>query len=252
MNDIGRLEPSFADAIAAIEQNSGLPPSRQTHWVCSLRQITKALGRPPESLAARWGAVAQRINRLHHVGSGVEWKTLANHKSNAKAALHWCCKNNELPLRGAPLNEEWRQLRKSIVDLAHLTKLSGLIRYCSMKGIVPAAVTEAVVDDYMRYRRETTALAIDIKARRAIARAWNASRKLPGWPQQLLVEPPLKTNTEWPQWRDFPVSLQKDIESYLTSLTKPRRGIDKRRLGACKSSAIRTRRMISSPSPRGP
>jgi integrase len=145
-------------------------------------------------------------------------------------------------LRGAPLTEEWRQLRKSIVDRAHLTKLSGLIRYCSMKGIVPAAVTEAVVDDYMRHRRETTALAIDIKARRAIARAWNASRKLPGWPQQLLVEPPLKTNTEWPQWRDFPASLQEDIDNYLISLTKPRRGIDKKRLGACKPSTIRTRR----------
>ena len=63
MNDIGRPEPTFADAIAAIEQNSELPPSRRTHWVCSLRQIAKALGRPPESLAARWGAVAQRINR---------------------------------------------------------------------------------------------------------------------------------------------------------------------------------------------
>ena len=40
-------------------------------------------------------------------------------------------------------------------------------------------MTEAVVDDYMRYRGETTALAVDTKARRAIARAWNASRKLP-------------------------------------------------------------------------
>jgi hypothetical protein len=85
MDDNGRLEPSFADAITAIEQSSELPPSRLTHWVCSLRRIAKALDRPPESLAARWGAVAQRINRLHHVGSGVEWKTLANHKSNATA-----------------------------------------------------------------------------------------------------------------------------------------------------------------------
>ena len=242
MDDNGLLEPSFADAIAAIEQSSELPPSRRTHWVCSLRQIAKALGRPPESLAARWGAVALKVNQLHHAGSGVEWKTLANHKSNAKAALHWYRKDSELPLRGAPLTEEWRQLRKSIVDLAHLTKLSGLIRYCSMKGIAPATVTEAVVDDYMRYREETTALAVDIKARRAIARAWNTSRKLPGWPQQPLQEPPLKANTEWPNWRDFPASLQEEIESYLKSLTKPRRGIDKKRLGACKLSTIRTRR----------
>jgi hypothetical protein len=194
MDDNGLLEPSFADAIAAIEQSSEVSPSRRTHWVCSLRQIAKALGRPPESIAARWGAVALKVNQLHHAGSGMEWKTLANHKSNAKAALHLYRKDNELPLRGAPLTVEWRQRRKSIVDLFRRAKLSGLIRYCSMKGIAPAAVTEAVVDDYMRYRGETTALAVDIKARRAIVRAWNASRKLLGWPQQLLEEPPLKAN----------------------------------------------------------
>lgn len=242
MDDNGLLEPSFADAIAAIEQGSELPPSRRTHWVCSLRQIAKALGRPVESVAARWGAVALKVNQLHHVGSGVEWKTLANHKSNAKAALHWYRKDNELPLRGMPLAPEWQQLRGRIKDRSHLAKLSGLIRYCSMKAIAPEAVTDAIVDEYMRYRGETTALAVDIKARRAIARAWNASRRLPGWPQQTLTEPPLKTNTDWPQWRDFPAALQKETEIYLSSLAKPRRGIDKKRLGACKLSTIRTRR----------
>ena len=33
------------------------------------------------------GAVALKVNQLHHANSGMEWKTLANHKSNAKAAL---------------------------------------------------------------------------------------------------------------------------------------------------------------------
>ena len=42
--------------------------------------------------------------------------------------------------------------------------------------------------------------------------------------------------------RDFPAALQEEIEGYLYSLTKPRRGIDKKRLGACKVSTIRTRR----------
>jgi len=103
-----------------------------------------------------------------------------------------------------------------------------------MKAIAPEAVTDAIVDDYMRYRGETTALAVDIKARRGIARAWNASRSIPGWPEQTLEEPPLNEKATRPQWRDFPASLQEEIESYLKSLTKPRRGIDNKRLGACK------------------
>ncbi len=49
--------------------------------------IAKALDRPPESLAARWGAVIQQVKELHHANCGMSWKTLANHKANAKAAL---------------------------------------------------------------------------------------------------------------------------------------------------------------------
>ncbi|MGA2842248.1 MAG: site-specific integrase [Steroidobacteraceae bacterium] len=243
MTENALLEPSFADAIAAIEQASDLPPAKRTHWASSLRQIAKALGRPPESIAARWGAVALSINLLHHSNTGVAWKTLANHKSNAKAATHWFQKDNGLQKRGTPLIPEWKALRRKLSDLSRKSKLSGLIRYCSLKGIMPAEVDDTVVDNYMDYRAKTTALATDVKARRAIARAWNASRGLKGWPQQTLTEPPLKATTGWPRWGDFPLSLQKEVQNHLDSLTRPRRGIDGKRLSPCKASTIRTRKV---------
>ena len=71
MSEIALLEPSFADAIAAIEKAEALPRSKRTHWACSLRNVAKALDRPLESIAARWGAVALQINQLHHANSGV-------------------------------------------------------------------------------------------------------------------------------------------------------------------------------------
>jgi integrase len=240
MNETTLLEPSFADAIAAIEQAKELAPSKRVHWICSLRQIAKALNRPLESIAARWGAVGVKVNQLHHVG--MEWKTLANHKSNAKAALFWFRNENALPLRGAPLHPAWQRLRRKLVDRSRLAKLSGLLRYCSMKGIAPNAVDERVVDDYMRYRAETTALAVDIKARRAIARAWNSSREIGGWPRQQLAEPPLKA-CEWPRWEDFAQQLRNDIDTELTSLTKKRRSPTGKRLRPCKPSTLRTRRV---------
>ena len=195
----GLLEPSFADAIAAIEQAKELPAWKRTHWCCPLRIIAKALDRPPESIAARWGAVALKVNLLHHANSGIEWKTLANHKANAKAALFWFRGEQGLLRRGRPLMPEWQPLRRDLKDLSLRGKLSGLIRYCSLKGIAPGAVDQAVVDAYMAYRKETTALAVDIKARRAIARAWNASRGIEGWPQQELIGPPLKAK-QGPRW----------------------------------------------------
>jgi integrase len=241
MSEQALLELSFADAIAAIENAEALPQSKRTHWSCSLRKIAKALDRPPESIAARWVAVALQINQLHHANNGVAWKTLANHKANAKAALFWFRNEQGLPGRGTPLDPEWKKLRRRLKDRSCLAKLSGLIRYCSLKGIKPKAVDEAVVDSYMAYRKETTALAVDIKARRAIARAWNASRTIEGWPQQQLIEPPLKPK-EGPRWEDFPEQLQNEVDSHLKFLTTHRRSRDGKRLRPCKASTLRTRR----------
>ncbi len=235
------LEPSFADAVVAIERDMELPSSKRTHWCCSLRRIAKALDRPVESVAARWGAVALQVNQLHHANSGVEWKTLANHKSNAKQALAWFSRERGLPLRGTPLKPEWQQLRRRLKDLSRLAKLSGLIRFCSIKGIPPGAVDEPAIDAYMAYRKETTALAVDTKARRAIARAWNASRSIEGWPQQLLIEPPLKAKAG-PSWEEFPQQLQDDVTSHLRFLASHRRGHTGKHLRPCKASTLRTRR----------
>src|SRR6516162_6511307 len=235
------LEPSFADAIAAIDEAKELPLSKRTHWCCSLRSIAKALDRPPESIAARWGAVALQVSQLHHANSGVEWKTLANHKSNAKRALAWFSGEQGRPLRGTPLKPEWLRLRRLLKDRSRLAKLSGLIRYCSLKDIAPSAVDEAVIDDYMAYRKETTALAVDTKARRAIARAWNASRSIEGWPQQQLIEPPLKVK-EGPRWEGFPQQLQDDVASHLKFLATHRRSQSGKHLRPCKASTLRTRR----------
>jgi hypothetical protein len=71
MNANGLLEPSFADAMVAIEQAKELPASKRTHWCCSLRIIAKALERPPESIAARWGAVALKVNLLLERGLAI-------------------------------------------------------------------------------------------------------------------------------------------------------------------------------------
>jgi len=240
MTENGLLEASFAGAIAAI-QKAELPAAKRTHWCCSVRSIAKALNRPPESIPARWGAVAFQVNRLHHANSGVEWKTLANHKANAKAALLWFAGEQGLPRRGMPLRPAWKVLRRSLKDRWALATLSGLIRYSSLKDIAPEAVDEAVIDAYMGYRKETTALAVDTKARRAIARAWNASRAIAGWPQQQLIEPPLKAK-EGPRWEDFPQRLQADAAAHLKFLATHRRSQSGKHLRPCKASTLRTRR----------
>jgi len=239
MTETPLLEPSFDDAAAAIEATTDLPILTRSHWLCSLRQIAKMIDRPMECIAARWTSARFPIGRLHHARVGANPKTLANHKSNAKAALLWFASERNVPRRGMPLTREWEQLRSRLPDRRARSVLSHLMRYCSPRGMVPAAVDGTAIDTYMRYRAETTALACDAAARRSIARAWNRCiGVVEGWPANRLVEPASKA-MKGPAWEDFPEGLRSDVEAHLNRLTQIRRSAKGKRIRPCKPTTIR-------------
>jgi integrase len=236
------LEPSFADVATAIESAVDLPVRTRSHWLCSLRQIAKAMDKPMETISARWTAARFAIGRLHHARVGSNPKTLANHKSNVRAALLWFAKEADVPSRGMPFTTEWELLRHRLSDRRSRSTLSSLMRYCSARQIGPAAVDETVIDAYMRYRAETTALASNAAARRAIARAWNGCTDVvEDWPGRQLMEPAVQT-VEGPAWEQFPEGLRTDVDAFLSGLTRIRRSANGKRIRPCKCSTIRTRR----------
>jgi integrase len=231
------LEPSLIDLIAAIEQAAELSEQRQRHWVCSIRQITKWLDRPPEVIPARSNALMFSLGQLHHARVGVTAKTLANHRANVRAALRWFGKERS-PQRGAMLTPEWSRLRDGLDDRLR-QRLSSLMRYSSARGLDPSSVDDKVFDEYWRYRTETTALPSRDNVRRYIVRAWNAFAAADGYRLARLTEPPLKV-TE-PAWDFFPEGLRKDIDNYLDGLAKPHRTLNGNRIQPCSASTIRNR-----------
>ena len=243
MTDTVLIEPSFADALAAINAAPGLSAAKRSHWACSLRQIAQAMDKPIELIPARWTSVRHPIGRLHHVRVGSTAKTLANHKSNVRAALFWFAQEKEFSARGAPFTTDWAALWERLPGRRSTrANLSGLMRYCSARGVNPPAVGEHVIDDYMLYRAETTALATDSAARRAIARTWNACvDMIAGWPSQRLIEPAVE-DTQRLAWEVFSAGLRADVERYLAGLTKIRRGANGKRIRPCTPSSIKTRR----------
>jgi integrase len=236
------IEPTFSVAMTAIEDAADLSASVKRHWVCSLRQIAKWLDRPVEVTPARWTAIRLPVGQLHHARLGVTAKTVANHKSNVAAALRWFGKEHNVPSRGVALSAEWATLRDGIGDRGRRARLYGLMRYCSGRSLMPAAVDDAVVADYLRYRAATTSLTASSMARRSIARAWNLSAgENPAWPAQRLTEPPVKAQ-EGPAWDEFPESLRRDIDRYLAGLGKVRKGPNGKRSRPCSPKTIKTRR----------
>jgi integrase len=242
MNEMLLLEPSFAEVAKAIERAVDIPAPTGTQWLCSLRQISKALDKPMEVVQARWTAARFPIDRLHHAVLGMNAKTLANHKANVRAALRWFAKEEKLPSRGMPLAGEWQDLRQRLTDRRTRAILSSAMRYFSARRIAPAAVDEIAVEAYMQYRARTTALVADDGARRAIARAWNGCiGVIEGWPERRLMEPTIKATVE-PNWEKFPEGLRRDIEAYVGGLARIRRDARGNRLRPCKPSTIRSRR----------
>jgi integrase len=241
MTETTLLEPSFADVTTAIERSLDLPARTRSHWLCSLRQIAKALDKPMEAIPARWTAARFALDRLHHARVGSNAKTLANHKANVWAALRWFAQKEHVPSRGVPFTDEWQVLRQGLPDRRTRASLSSLMRYCSARRIDPASVDEVVLDAYMRYRAETTSLASGDAARRSIARAWNSCvGVVEGWPARRLIEPAVKTK-DGPAWEEFSEGLRRDVDVVLSGLTRVRRDAKGKRLRPCKQSTVRTR-----------
>jgi integrase len=236
------LEPSFADAIRAIEDASDLPNHLRQHWPCSLRRIADGLDRPLELIPARWSAIRQPVEKLHHARMDMTFKTLANHRANVRAALRWLAGEQGLPTRGAPLDEHWAKLRDGIRDKGVRARLYGLMRYASARGIAPDDMNDAVLEAYLAYRAETTALASGIAAARSIARSWNRCvAEIKGWPKVWLVEPELARDPDALPWEEVPEYLRQEIEGYLGMFSKKRRSASGKLLRKAKASTIRTR-----------
>jgi integrase len=235
------LGPTFVDLIAAIEQAAELSERTRRHWGCSARQISRCLDRPAAVIPARLNAVEVPLRQLHHVRVGVTAKTLANHKSNVRAALRWFGKGQDVPRHGIRLSADWTAFRGK-VGRPLRDRLYSLIRFCSFRGISPGSVDDQIFDDYWRYRAETTALESSNAVRRQTARAWNACKgAIDDGPLQRLTEPPIKAKAG-PAWEDFPESLRTDIDGYLGGLAKPHRSFSGSRIRPCKASTIDTRR----------
>jgi len=128
------LSEPFVDLIDEIEQATNLSEERRRHWVCSLRQIAKSLDRSAEVIPARWSAIRIAVGQLHHARVGVTAKTLANHKSNVKAALRWFTKKHELPQHGVRLTRDWARFRGGL----DFTSWSGSPVWCA-GGLTPGS-----------------------------------------------------------------------------------------------------------------
>ena len=238
-------EPSFADAITAIDSAGDLPASRKRHWATSLRQMANYLDRPTATIPARIAAIADAVRKLHPEWLNVNAKTFANHRANVRAALLWYNRQSRGTGRGAPIADVYRRLLDQVDDRHERDQLSPFFRYLTAANVEPTDVGDAQVADYVAFRREAGFREVRFGQTRALVRCWNRhAEQTAGWPRIRLTEPALKTASAGPLWEDFPEGLRADIDRHCALLAKPRKSSSGKRLRPCAPSTISMRRRV--------
>ena len=236
-------EPSFADAMAAIEKAEDLLPKQKCHWCSSLRQMARYLNRPPSLIPTRIAAIGPAVRDLHPARLGVKPKTFANHRANAKAALLWFNRQQPDSGRKAPMDPRYRSLLGQVEDRYAKDMLSPFFRFLSAHDIRPDDVRSDHVESFQAYRRETSFGTVERSQHRALVRYWNASAaRIPVWPKITFTEPPYVKGFTGPAWEDFPQGLRDDIDAYCERIGKRHKTISGKIFPRCKQSTIDMRR----------
>ena len=236
-------EPSFADAMGAIEKAEDLSPTQKRHWLTSLRKMARYLDRPVSLIPTRIAAIAKAVEKLHPARLEVKPKTFANHRANAKAALLWFNRQQPDSGRKAPMDPRYRSLLEQVEDPYAKDVLSPFFRFLSARGVQPDDVHDDHTEDFQVYRTETSFRKVRRSPLRSLVRYWNTgAARVPAWPQITLTEPPYEKSFTGPAVEDFPQGLRDGIDAYCERIGKRHKTVSGRVFPPCKQSTIDTRR----------
>jgi integrase len=232
-------EPSFADVLHAISNDERLSDDRKRHWSTSLRKVADYLGRPLPIIPARISGISQQIRALHPRRLGVNGKTFANHRANARAALNWFKDRKGGLGRQAAMATAYRDLLTLIGCRHHRDLISPFFRFLSMEGIHPTDICDRHLPAYVAYCGATKFRPLRNSTVRSLARHFNLyAETTKEWPDIAISVPAARTADDRLPWDQVPAGLRSDIEVVLKRRSRPRKSASGRRLRGCKQSTL--------------
>ena len=204
----------------AVETDADLPPTRRRDAISAINRFCDLTGLDPHATLANVATVRRHAASLHPQTAGVSAKTLQNMRSALNFALRRY--TSSAPRRGkAGLSPEWQILwdRLPAGDLRY--GLSRLLHFCSARDIAPKAVSDAILEAFLRWLHEETLVKRPETLHRRNILLWNkACEAVPGWPNQRLTVP-VGHETYCLKWCDMPSNLRCDAEAWLAAGANP-------------------------------
>jgi integrase len=212
---IGATQLTLADLLATLS-TAVLPPKRLADLQSSVRTICRIVGRNPEHIPLDL-PVIRRI--LKHEAPGTEGpskKTLQNLRSNLGAAIKASGLKSLLRTAGQQLAPEWSAVLQAIGKKGPRTSLSRFSRFCSAKRIAPAAVDDAVFEEFRIHLELETLVYNPEKSLTKAIWGWNAAcTTLPEFPGSPVTPRPIGRVAKRRSFAELPASFVADLEAHL-------------------------------------
>lgn len=218
---VRRGEATLADAVACVRL--------RTDWnaeagriVGAVRRLSEALGTAPEAVPARLQHVDGLFGRFSAADFGVQARTYGTLKSRVRRAVALVDHEARTHLKASGLTGPWRHLHDAAKAVGtgrvrgEMVALWPLVRFCHARGLIPHAVTDAVVQDLLDHL-ETRGVTGAFEVARKVVYAWQGLQAgVPGWPEQRLTRLYASSASAraWPAFQDLPENIRAIWDGY--------------------------------------
>jgi integrase len=213
--DAEKSPVTLAHVLSGLERNRAISDVRRRDLRSAVNRVARLHGDEPSGIRLDLPMISKRLASPMPAAAGLSEKTLANVRSNFLAAVRTSGIRQAPSLAKTPMTPSWRKLMTDLSSKRMHIGLSRLARWCSSRGIDPASVGDAVLEQFIEAVREGTLHRKPNVLRRNVALIWNEAAQNSQGALKRVIVPSFRQPARRLDWSRLPKSFRSDIEAYL-------------------------------------
>lgn len=232
---------TLQDVMDRVAANPNIAVSRKRDLRSAIISLGKLSDKSPGSIPLDLGALRSLLESSQSSSAHVSAKRRANLRSDLTAAIDASGLHPILKTGSLSLDAAWKALLDPIPDRRIQNGLSRFARWCSLNGVSPTAVDEAVVDQFVEDLQAKTLIRHVEDQRAAVLAAWKRLRVLRPDLPPVSVSATAKA-LKRVSWNSLPATLYVDLQRYILWCTVPDPLDDNARATPLAPATVRLRR----------
>jgi integrase len=206
---------TLAAVLASLERNRSISDIRRRDLRSAVNRVARLHCDEPARIRLDIPAISQRLASVMPVAAGFSHKTFANVRSDFLAAVRTSGVMPTPPPAKTPMSPSWSKLMAGQSSKRVRLGLSRFARWCSGKGIDPAQVSDAALEEFIDSVKRMTLHRKPNELHRNVAGIWNEVTEKSRSHLRRVVVPSFRRATKRVAWTGLPQSFRNDLEAYL-------------------------------------